>query len=201
MRVYRILIIDDNDDDRRNFGKLLAQPGADTSQIQQANDGATGLAALRTEQFDCVLLDFDLPDMTGLEFLAAAAVDGELPCAVVLLTGQGSEVIAVEAMRCGAQDYLVKDEVDAANLWRTVTQAVSRTEQKQRPLGSLHLLRAYRLLVVDNDAIDRELYRKLLAQPGPDGFQIQEAATGEAGLAALSAGTFDCLLVDFSLPT
>ena len=53
--------------------------------VSQAADGAAGLALLRAEQFDCLLLGADLPDMTAIEFLSAAAVDGAPPCMVVLV--------------------------------------------------------------------------------------------------------------------
>lgn len=145
MRAYRLLIVDDDAIDRRLYCKSLAHAAPDICHIQQAENGAAGLEALRTGQFDCVLLDFNLPDMTGLKFLAAAAVDGELPCAVVLVTGQGNEAIAVEAMKRGVQDYLVKDRVNESNLWRTLTQAVTQAELKQRLAISLRDLTASHL--------------------------------------------------------
>jgi signal transduction histidine kinase len=151
MRVYRLLIVDDDVVDRRLYCKSLARSGPDTCHIQQAADGAAGLAALRADQFDCLLLDFNLPDMTGLKFLAAAAVDGELPCAVVLVTGQGNEAIAVEAMKRGVQDYLVKDQVNENSLWRTLTQAVTQVELKQRLAASL------RDLTASNLALEQEV--------------------------------------------
>ncbi|WP_158923269.1 hybrid sensor histidine kinase/response regulator [Acidisphaera sp. S103] len=153
MRDYRLLIVDDDAVDRRLYGKLLAQLGPDTCHVQQAADGAAGLATLRTEKFDCVLLDFRLPDMTGLEFLAAAVVDGELPCAVVLITGQGNEAIAVQAMKRGVRDYLVKDQVNATSLWRTMTQAVTQTELQQRLACSLRDLTAANLALEQEAAI------------------------------------------------
>ena len=61
----------------------------------------------------------------------------EQPCAVVLVTGHGNEAIAVEAMKRGVQDYLVKDQVNAASLWRTLTQAVTQQTLQQRLAGSL----------------------------------------------------------------
>ena len=97
---------------------------------------------MRTCAFDCVLLDFNLPGTDGLDFLSAVAVDGELPSAVVLITGQGSDVIAVEAMKRGAQDYLVKDRVNASSLLRAVTQAVSQVELRRKLAGSLRDLTA-----------------------------------------------------------
>src|SRR5580698_3509280 len=90
-RGYRLLIVDDDATDRRLYGRLLARQAGGGCEVEQASDGAAGLAALRAQTFDCVLLDFHLPDMTGLEFLAAAAAAGELACAVVLVTGQGNE--------------------------------------------------------------------------------------------------------------
>ena len=155
MREYRLLIVDDDEVDRRLYCKMLTQPGFDGCNIRQAVDGATGLAALRASNFDCVLLDFNLPGMNGFEFINAATVDGELPCAVVLVTGQGNEAVAVEAMKRGVQDYLVKDQVDASNLWRAMTQAVSQAELRSRLAGSLRELQAANL-ALEQEAIVRE---------------------------------------------
>jgi signal transduction histidine kinase len=153
MREYRLLIVDDDAVDRRLYGRLLAQPGPDICHVQQAADGSAGLAMLRAETFDCVLLDFKLPDMTGLEFLTTAGENGELPCAIVLITGQGNEAIAVQAMKCGVRDYLVKDQVNAASLWRTMTQAVTQTELQQRLAGTLRDLTAANLALEQEAAI------------------------------------------------
>ena len=137
-RGYRLLIVDDDEIDRRLYGRLLARQALGSCEVHQASDGAAGLDALRTQKFDCVLLDFHLPDMTGLEFLtAAAAASGELPCAIVLVTGQGNEATAVEAMKRGVQDYLVKDQVNATSLWRAMTSAVTQTELRRRLAGSV----------------------------------------------------------------
>jgi signal transduction histidine kinase len=133
---YRLLIVDDDPVDRRSIAGSLEQVAPGACHIQQAAYGAAGLAALRVDQFDCVFLDFSLPDMTGFEFLTAAAVDGQPPCAVVLVTGHGNEAIAVEAMKRGVQDYLVKDQLNAANLWRTLTQAVTQVDLQRRLAGS-----------------------------------------------------------------
>src|SRR5258708_17678436 len=100
-RTYRLLIVDDDETDRRLYRWLLARQAPGGFDIHDAHDGASGVAALRAQKYDCVLLDFSLPDVTGLEFLTDALVDGELPCAVVLITGHGNESIAVEAMKLG----------------------------------------------------------------------------------------------------
>src|SRR5450631_2193272 len=109
---YRILVVEDDEVDRQYYRTVLARRAPGACEFQPSSDGEAGMAALRSFRPDCVLLDFHLPDMTGLEFLTRAAVDGTLPCAFVLITGQGNEAIAVEAMHRGAQDYLVKGEID-----------------------------------------------------------------------------------------
>ncbi len=148
---YQLLIVDDDDTDRRLYGRLLARKAPGAFDIVLAGDGATGLAALRTRKADCVLLDFNLPDMNGFEFLEDAAAGGELSCAVVLVTGHGNEAIAVEAMKRGVQDYLVKDQLNENCLWRAITRAVAQKELRQRLAGSLHDLTAV------NAALEREV--------------------------------------------
>ena len=157
-RSYRLLVVEDDSVDRAHYSRLLEQQGPGLCEIQQAVDGASGLAALRTHNPDCVLLDYSLPDMTGLDFLTAAAVDDELPCAVVFVTGNGNEAIAVQAMKRGAQDYLIKDKVNANSLWRSITTAVIQTELRQRLAVSL------RELTAANAALEQEAATRRAAE-------------------------------------
>ena len=150
MRTYQILIIDDDAADQRLYRKLLGQAENASFQFHEAVDGQAGLEALRTGTFDCVLLDFNLPGIDGLDFLSAVAVDSELPSAVVLITEQGNDVIAVEAMKRGVQDYLVKDRVNASSLLRAVTRAVSQVELRRKLADSL------RDLTAANQALEQE---------------------------------------------
>jgi signal transduction histidine kinase len=71
------------------------------------------------------LLDYQLPDLDGLEFLAAlTGEDGTISIPVIMLTGHGSEAIVVKAMRAGAADYLPKGVLSVQSLGRAVTNAV-----------------------------------------------------------------------------
>src|SRR5271156_2255277 len=96
--------------------------------------------------------------MNGFEFLTAAAVDGEQPCAVVLVTGQGNEAVAVEAMKRGVQDYLVKGQVNAGSLLHALTRAVSKQQLQHRLAGSLSDLRS------SNLALEQEVITRKIAE-------------------------------------
>jgi signal transduction histidine kinase/HPt (histidine-containing phosphotransfer) domain-containing protein len=150
-RTYQVLIVDDDPSDRRFYGRLLGEHSADSFEIAEATSGADGLAMLQERIFDCVLLDFSLPDMTGLEFLARSrGTSDEPPCAIVLVTGHGSDVVAVAAMKRGARDYISKDRVSASSLRRAITQAVVQTELRQ------HLAAAQHERNLANVALERE---------------------------------------------
>lgn len=76
--------------------------------IQEADCGEAALALLDLETFDCALLDMRLPDMTGLEFLDQAEdIQSRIP--FIMMTGMDDRVTAVESMKRGARDYIVKD--------------------------------------------------------------------------------------------
>jgi signal transduction histidine kinase/HPt (histidine-containing phosphotransfer) domain-containing protein len=151
-RAYQVLIVDDDPSDRRFYSRLLGERPVEGFEIAQATSGAAGLAMLQTRKFDCVLLDFSLPDMTGLEFLASACGPGdEPPCAIVLVTGHGSEMVAVAAMKSGARDYISKDRVSSSSLRRSIAQAVVQTELRQ------HLAAAQHERALANVALEREV--------------------------------------------
>ena len=99
-----ILIIEDEARMRRLLELDLGEAGFQTL---SAPDAETGLDLLRREQVDLVLTDLKLPGMTGLEFLQSAKrLDATLP--VIVMTAYGTVETAVEAMKVGASDYVLK---------------------------------------------------------------------------------------------
>ena len=104
----------------------------------EAETGRDGLRKQKDFSPDCILLDFNLPDLDGLKMIRLLLEEGDrdrdnaaLPCAVVMLTGTGNEEIAVEAMKLGVMDYLAKGPASAYALSRTVASAVQRFRLQQ----------------------------------------------------------------------
>lgn len=124
-----VVMVDDSPADRRLCHILLKEVYGPELQFFEAGGAAQGLETCRRESPDCVLLDYKLPDMTGLEFLARLCPNnptGVPGTAVVMLTGLASEQVAVEAMKSGAQDYLVKDRMSAESLSLAVRKATEK---------------------------------------------------------------------------
>jgi two-component sensor histidine kinase len=122
-------MVDDSATDRKLCRLLLEEQHGSGLEFIEAPDAAQGLGLCRTASPDCVLLDYKLSDMTGLEFLSRltreAPADGPA-FAVVMLTGLASEQVAVQAMKGGAQDYLVKDRLTAEALGSAVEKATEK---------------------------------------------------------------------------
>jgi signal transduction histidine kinase len=122
--VRKILIVDDSSDDHRIFKRMLRQAERHSYEIVSATEAAGGLAAVRLHNFDCILLDINLPGQSGLDLLTELAQQyGFGLCAVVVITGGGNESVAVEAMQRGAQDYLSKVGLGAGTLERAIDRA------------------------------------------------------------------------------
>ena len=126
----KVLIVDDNPDDRTAIRSFLSRAcvaeGLDFS-FCEANTGERGLAAYRSEAPDCVLLDYFLPDMNGLEFLASVEAEfGVVTLPVVLLTGFADRSVGRAALRAGAQEYLPKQFLGPEMLLRAVESAKDR---------------------------------------------------------------------------
>jgi PAS domain S-box-containing protein len=107
---HRILIVDDSPEDRELYRRLIGRGSEQDYVFWEAGLAEEGLELYRSENPDCVVLDYQLPDLNGLEFLARLQPElGNDPAPIIMLTGQGNETVAVQALKMGAQDYLVKD--------------------------------------------------------------------------------------------
>jgi PAS domain S-box-containing protein len=132
-QTYTLLIVEDAPIDRELYRRcLLKDPNCDYD-LLEAESVEAGLEFCRTQSIDAILLDFQLPDGDGLEFLTglAAQCDGKLP-PVVMLTGQGDEKIAVRAMKLGAQDYLCKRDLTPELLQLSIRNAISNDRFRQQ---------------------------------------------------------------------
>lgn len=126
----RILLVEDNEDDILLVQRLLA--ASPDVELEMARTLEEAQRAVRQVGVDVVLLDLTLPDSSGMLTLEGLRTSGEQP-PVVILTGINEEAIGLEAVKGGAQDYLVKDQLTAPLLLRSMRYAVAR----QRMLRTL----------------------------------------------------------------
>jgi signal transduction histidine kinase len=121
----KILLIEDNPGDDRLIREYLSQSRYGIFKVDSTSRLATGLEALDKSAYDLILLDPGLPDSQGVETLNRIKEKANhLP--IVILTGQNDEALGIRAVAEGAQDYLVKDEVNSSLLTRTLSYAIER---------------------------------------------------------------------------
>ena len=138
----KVLLIEDNPGDVRLIQEMLTQSAQDGYQLECADRLSKGLECLGMGGIDLVLLDLGLPDSQGLDTFNK--VHAQVPAVpIVLLTGLDDEMFAVQAVRQGAQDYLVKGNVNSTLLCRAVRYAVERKRSEEELRESE---RRYRLL-------------------------------------------------------
>jgi two-component sensor histidine kinase len=124
----KILIVDDSAADRRICRIHLEESGYPDLEFLEANNAAQGLEICRTVQLDCILIDYRLPDMSGVEFLKDLFTGDSRTngFGIVMLTGLGRQV-ASAALEAGAHDYLLKDHLSAESLSLAIQKATTRS--------------------------------------------------------------------------
>ena len=164
----RILIIDDNEDDREFFRRMLSKQRSWKFELYFAATGDEGLALARQAHPDCILLDYSMPGRNGVAVLHdLLAIDRHFP--IIMLTGQGNEAVAVEVMKSGALDYLIKGDINTNALVRAIAGATAqkrlaaKLEQHQEALEiftkamahdlkePLRTIRSFSRIVYDQD--------------------------------------------------
>jgi PAS domain S-box-containing protein len=104
--MIRILHIDDNPDDLE-LSKVLFTHLSDEVSVSVASSASEAAASISEQEFDCIICDYNLPDVDGLSFLQNLRQAGD-KTPFIFLTGQGNEEVAATALRSGADDYYVK---------------------------------------------------------------------------------------------
>ena len=125
MNVIRILLVEDNPLDVRLLREALRGFNGNQPSVTSVARLDEALASLAQESFDVVLLDLSLPDSEGFDTLVRVRAQAPaLP--IVVLTGYDDDHFAMRAMQEGAQDYLVKGQMDGSLILRSVRYAVER---------------------------------------------------------------------------
>ncbi len=212
----RVLVVDDDAEQRRSVSALLAGGGIE---IRAVADGAAALDALHAETFDCVVLDLSLPDLTGQALLERMAADDSVPFPpVVIHTGRALSADDEDRLGRLSRAIIVKDARSPERLLDEVTLFLHRVES-ELPVESQRLLQAARhrgasldgrrILVVEDDVRNVFALTNLLE---PLGAKVGIARNGVEALHALgithdgstatprSAAAPDLVLMDMMMP-
>jgi PAS domain S-box-containing protein len=197
--LVKVLLIEDNPGDMRLIRELLSdfqQSDKDCPlfEIVWADNLKKGLDHLASEKIDVLLLDLSLPDSRGYEtFLKVIDQVPSIP--IIILTGLDDEILAVKALQDGAQDYLIKGQVDSKILGRAILYAIERrriqAREEKKPL---------RILLVEDHEGDARLISISLTETPSFIFDLTHVMDLSEAFNALNKGIFDIILLDLMLP-
>ncbi|NMG19960.1 hybrid sensor histidine kinase/response regulator [Brasilonema bromeliae] len=149
----RILIVDDDEVDRMAVCRVLTKAGVEM-ELSEVGDGKDAIALLSDTLYDCVFLDYRLPDQDGLSLLQNLRLNNiEVP--VIVLTDQGDEQIAVELMKAGATDYISKSRLSSEILVKVLRNAIRvHRAEMQVALVNQQLRQSNELLIRQNQELE-----------------------------------------------
>jgi signal transduction histidine kinase len=130
INAFRFLVIDDDEGDRKQIDRAMRQSrlGAECTETTSIEEG---LAACERCEFDCAIIDYRLPGEDGLGGITTLHV--KFPdMAIIMSTGQGDEMVATEAMKRGAADYISKSRMNAHTFQRTIQNALEKTALQRK---------------------------------------------------------------------
>jgi len=180
-----VLIVDDDKLIREQLRKELKR---EFFEVFLAADGQTALEVFNREGIDIVILDVKLPDIDGLEILKEIK-EKRPDCEVIVITGLGSQEIAIKSLRMGAIDYIEKpiemDELSAA-LGRAQEKLAEKEELSYRN----------RLLLIDDD---EEIVKRLKKFLEKEGYEVLCAYSGNEGLNIIENHKIDVVITDIQM--
>lgn len=160
-----ILITDDDVGDRKQIKRALRQSGL-VCEVTEAANVTEALSACDRAKFDCAIFDYHMPKLNGLDGIDAFRL--KMPyTALLMVTGQGDELIASEAIKRGASEYIPKGFVSAETIRRMIENALEKTELRQKLDEQQHALENFaNVLAHDLKAPIRQIrkFGKLMAE-------------------------------------
>ena len=126
-----ILLVDDSEIDRVLYRRYLKADSTYQYTFIEAETGEEATTSYQQSQPDIILLDYLLPDINGFEWLSQLLEQYDNLCPVIVLTGHGDESIAVQFIKLGAADYLVKGQLTAEKLKLALDRAISFNRLQQ----------------------------------------------------------------------
>jgi signal transduction histidine kinase len=150
-----ILLVDDDEVDRMAICRALGRADLQVT-ITEVTNAEEARHALGSQRYDCVFLDYRLPEQDGLSLIRQLRSEG-VAIPLIVLTGQGDEQIAVDLMKAGANDYLVKTRVSPNRLALMLRNALRVYDAEQREAearAKLHQTNA--LLTLQNKELERQ---------------------------------------------
>ncbi len=160
-----LLIVDDDAVDREQIRRMISRSNIQ-AKISEASSIESSMSYLEHGEFDCVIVDYRLGIGSGLTLLDNIRKSVNNHCAVIMVTGLGDEKIAAEAMRLGASDYLLKNQLKSAQLIHSISSSIQRASLEKK----LHDMAHY-------DSLTGLASRPILID------QLQQAITSEQKLA------------------
>ena len=130
----KVLIIDDDTVDTLSIVRTLKNTDLPLAVIETADTGAKGLKLALQQQFDVILLDYQLPSTDGFELLIELRAKNDFSTSIVMLSHNDDEEIALKCIESGAQDFIMKSEVTAVRLRRAIVIASERHQLEQQVL-------------------------------------------------------------------
>ena len=117
------LILIDDDPFALEMHAAAAAAAFPSAKVEVCNDSLAGLQRCQSEEFDCVMVDYEMPVLNGIEFISRLRVTHpHLP--IVLCTGAGDEMLAIKSLQSGVTDYIPKSAIAGPSMRRTIRHAV-----------------------------------------------------------------------------
>lgn len=128
----RVLLIDDDPSFCRLCERFLSRSTTTDFDLVIVHDASSGLIACESELFDCLLIDYSLPDLSGTQvFRSIGSILSDFVPPAIILTADGGEAAAADAVRAGAADFLPKRAVSAQSLARAISNAITKSQLKK----------------------------------------------------------------------
>jgi PAS domain S-box-containing protein len=200
LRGLRVLIVDDNSTAREILCEMVSSFSFEPTVV---SSGAEALQEIAKSQFGLVLMDWKMPEMSGIETVQRLRSELTAPPPVIMVTNYGREEVRAQAERVGVDGFLIKP-VTASLLFDAVVRVFSETLSTSNSDGPTSRLEAQtlsfgdaRVLLVEDNEINQQVAMELLEAMD---IQVTIAGDGQQALDALGSQSFQLVLMDIQMP-